>query len=637
MELVVQQRGRRRRWLRRLFSALRWALMLGVLLVSVPGPWGPARLGVTVVSGPSMLPTYDPGDLVLTWRADSYPVGTPIVYGIPAGEPGAGLKVVHRVVGVHPDGSHVTQGDHNEHIDPWRPIDDDVRGRVVLRVPRGGIVLRWFGSPLLLALISGLLTGASVFGWAGRRGGPPPPGGDAGPRRRHRRATPKATVALRVAAAGTVLTAALSATGAQAAPIGALASADLQAFTVPSSVAANPVSYEQVLTSETALEYCATVTVTNHSDQAVEWEITLNISQQPYNATSVSSSWNVTTVSFQPDVWRVKGVEFNAVLAAGASYVWGYCGARTPPDLADATAVATVTSAGGGQYCATVAVTTTSTDWIRWRVTIDHSTAGLTDNNYWLAAEPTNTSNATTISFDGGTGTWVVRGSGSNEYIRASSPASWSYCAPMSAASPLVDATVTATITSSGGGQYCADVSVSTLSTSFIKWRATIDHTTAGLTNGVYWLTAQPTNFWNATSLSFTAGTGTWVLKGTSSNELIKAGQPATFGYCAPTNANADLVDATVSATVTSSGGGQYCANVTVSTTSTEFIRWRATIDHTTPGLTSSTYWLTTQPTNFWNATSDSFSSATGTWVLHGLSWNELIKAGQPQTFGFCT
>jgi signal peptidase len=609
--------------------------MLGVLAVSVPGPFGPARLGVTVVSGPSMLPTYDPGDLVLTWRSDAYPVGTPIVYGIPAGEPGAGLNVVHRVVSLEPGGTHVTQGDNNDHVDPWRPSDADVKGRVVLRVPRGGIVLRWFGSPLLLALLSGLLAGASVFGWAGRRGGPPPPGGDAGVRRRHRRPTPRTKVALRVAAVGTALGAALTATGAQAAPVGTLASADLHAFTVPSSIAANPVSYEQVLTSETALEYCATVTVTNHSDQAVEWEITLNISQQPYNATSVSSSWNVTTVSFQPDVWRVKGVAFNSVLAAGASYIWGYCGARTPPDLADATAVATVTSSGGGQYCASVAVTTTSTDWIRWRVTIDHSTTGLTDNNYWLAAEPTNTSNATTISFDGGTGTWVVRGAGSNEYIRATSPATWSYCAPMSAASPLVDATVSATITSSGGGQYCADVTVSTLSATYIKWRATIDHTTPGLTNGVYWLTAQPTNFWNATSISFSSGT--WVLKGTSSNELIRTGEPVTFGYCAPTNANADLVDATVSATVTSSGGGHYCADVTVSTTSTELIKWRATIDHATPGLTSPTYWLAAQPTNFWNATSDSFNATTGTWVLHGLSWNELIKAGQPQTFGFCT
>ncbi|MDI6909603.1 hypothetical protein [Nocardioides sp.] len=634
VELDTRPR-RRRSWPRRLFSLLRWGFLLAVLALSVPGPFGPARLGVTVVSGPSMLPTYDPGDLVLTWRSGAYPVGTPIVYRIPDG-PGAGLNVVHRVIEVRPDGTQVTRGDHNDHVDPWRPTDADVKGRVVLRVPRGGILLRWFGSPLLLAMISGLLAGASVFGWAGRRGGPPPPGGGAGPPpRRHRRAAPRSKVALRVTAGGAALAAALTATGAHAAPIGTLVSADLSSFEVPSALAANPVSYEQVLTSETALEYCATVTVTNHSDQAVEWEITLNISQQPYNATAVSSSYNVTTVSFQPNLWRVKGVEFNAVLAAGGSYVWGYCGTRTPPDLAEATAVATVTSSGGGQYCATVAVTTLSTDWIRWRVSIDHATVGLTDNNYWLAAEPTNASNATTISFDGGTGTWVVRGSGSNEYVRATSPASWSYCAPMSAAAPLVDATVSATVTSSGGGQYCADVTVSTLSPTYVKWRATVDHTTPGLTNGVYWLGAEPTNFWNATSISF--GSGTWVLKGTASNELIRLGEPVTWGYCAPTNPDADLVDATVSATITSSGGGTYCANVTVSTSSTEFVRWRATIDHTTPGLTAPTYWLVTQPTNFWNATSVSFTALTGTWVLHGLSWNELIKAGQPQTFGFCT
>ena len=438
-----------------------------------------------------------------------------------------------------------------------------------------------------------------------------------------------------MAAGGTALAAALTATGAHAAPVGTLASADLSSFQVPSALAANPVSYEQVLTSETALEYCATVTVTNHSGEAVEWEITLNISQQPYNATAVASSFNVTTVSFQPNLWRVKGVAFNSVLAAGASYVWGYCGTRTPPALADAVAVATVTSSGGGQYCATVAVTTLSTDWIRWRVTLDHTTAGLTDNNYWLAAEPTTTSNATTISFDGGTGTWVVRGSGSNEYIRATSPATWSYCAPMSAASPLVDATASATITSSGAGQYCADVTVSTLSATYVKWRATIDHSTPGLTNSVYWLSAPPTNVWNATSISFASGA--WVLRGTASNELIRLGEPVTFGYCAPPNQDAGLVDATVSATITSSGGGTYCANVTVSTTSTDPVRWRATIDHTTPGLTAPANWLVTQPTNFWNATSVSFTALTGTWVLRGLSWNELITAGQPQTIGFCT
>lgn len=637
MELTLRVR-RRTSFLRRLLTALSGACTVVVVMLSIPTPLGSARLGITVVSGPSMLPTYHPGDLVLTWRSNDYAVGSPVVYGIPAGEAGAGLNVVHRIVAERNDGTFVTQGDNNDHVDPWEPTVSDVRGQVVLRVPRGGIALRWFGSPVVLAMISGLLAGASAFGWAGRGGGgPPPPGGGAGASRRHRRRTPRTKVALRVVAVGTVVSAAVAASGAHAATIGALASADLQAFTVPSSVAANPVSYEQVLVSETALEYCATVTVTNHSEQAVEWEITLNISEQPYNATSVSSSYNVTTVSFQPDLWRVKGVEFNSVLAPGASYVWGYCGARTPPDLSDATAVATVTSSGGGQYCASVVVSTLSTDWIRWRVTIGHTTAGLLDNNYWLAAAPTSVSNASTISFDGGTGDWVVRGSGSNEYVRATSPATWSYCAPMSAASPLVDAVVTASAGAPSGGQYCADITVSTNSATYIKWRATIDHTTVGLTNSVYWLTAEPTNFWNATSLSFTAATGTWVLRGTASNELIKLGQPATFGYCAPTNANAALVDATVSAQVTSSGGGHYCADVTVSTTSPDFVKWRATIDHTTPGLTSPTFWLLSQPTNVWNADSMSFAAATGSWVLRGLSYNDSIKAGSPQTFGFCT
>src|SRR5699024_1033119 len=113
----------------------------------------------------------------------------------------------------------------------------------------------------------------------------------------------------------------------------------LFAAAMPASVSNNPVSYAQELVSETPTEYCADVTVTNNSDQAVEWEVTLDISAAPYNAASIASSWNVSTVAFAPGAWRVKGVEFNSVLAAGASYAWGYCATRTPPALTDATAV----------------------------------------------------------------------------------------------------------------------------------------------------------------------------------------------------------------------------------------------------------------------------------------------------------
>lgn len=31
------------------------------------------------------------------------------------------------------------------------------------------------------------------------------------------------------------------------------------------------------------------------------------------------------------------------------------------------------------------------------------------------------------------------------------------------------------------------------------------------------------------------------------------------------------------------------------------------------------------------------FTAATGSWMLRGLSYNDSIKVGAPQTFGFCT
>jgi signal peptidase len=355
----------------------------------------------------------------------------------------------------------------------------------------------------------------------------------------------------------------------------------------------------------------------------------------------VASSYGVTTVSFQPDLWRVRGADYNAVIAGGGTYEWGYCGARSPTGLVDASVSVNVTQSDAQSYCATATVSTASTDWIRWRATLDHSTSGITENAYWLAAEPTNTNSMTTVSFDSGTGTWVTRGVASNEYIRAGTNATFGYCAPAGAASPLVDATLSVSITSSDSQQYCASVTASTTSAAYVKWKATITHSTPGLTGSTYWLTAVPTNLNNAATVSFDAGTGTWVLQGLSYNQLIKAGSPATWGYCAPTNQSADLVDATVSVTrngTSSAPGGQYCADVTVSTTSTDWVKWRAVLTQATPNLTGPNYALTSQPTNFWNATSIDFTSGSGTWRwrLRGVGWNDLIKVGSPQTFGFC-
>ncbi len=200
--------------------------------------------------------------------------------------------------------------------------------------------------------------------------------------------------------------------------------------------------------------------------------------------------------------------------------------------LTDAVVTGLVTSATATQFCVTGTVSTTSVSYIRWRATVDHSTDGVTDSSTWLAATPTSYDGATQVSFTAGTGTWVVTGGGTNDLVRLGEPATFHYCAPTGAAAPLTDAVSTASVTSSGVGWYCATVTVSTLSTSWIRWRSTIDHLTVGLTSPTLWLTAQPPTYASATPISFTAGTGTWKVEGVTSNRVVKVGNPTTYTFC---------------------------------------------------------------------------------------------------------
>ncbi len=148
-------------------------LLVVGLVVFVSAAWflWPVRWGGTyaevVVSGHSMEPTFHTGDLVVTRKGDRYRVGDKVVYQIPKGEPGAGIHVVHRIIGSRPDGTLVLQGDNRTTPDDWRPRTKDVVGRVVAVVPMAGRVLLWLAQPLVLAAIVGLIL--TVWLWPERR------------------------------------------------------------------------------------------------------------------------------------------------------------------------------------------------------------------------------------------------------------------------------------------------------------------------------------------------------------------------------------------------------------------------------------------------------------------------------------
>src|SRR5215210_1217236 len=81
---------------RRVIGALAWLPVLAALWLLAPTQWG-GHLGLTVVSGHSMEPTYYTHDLVFTWKRDTYAPGEVVVYTVPEGDPGEGYHVVHRV------------------------------------------------------------------------------------------------------------------------------------------------------------------------------------------------------------------------------------------------------------------------------------------------------------------------------------------------------------------------------------------------------------------------------------------------------------------------------------------------------------------------------------------------------------
>ena len=108
-----------------------------------------------VVHGHSMEPTYVTGDLVVLDTAATPEIGHIIVFKIPADEPGAGLLVVHRIIGIRDDGTFITQGDNAQNPDVFLTARSDILGSPRFAVPHGGQAIAILSSPIGLAAATG--------------------------------------------------------------------------------------------------------------------------------------------------------------------------------------------------------------------------------------------------------------------------------------------------------------------------------------------------------------------------------------------------------------------------------------------------------------------------------------------------
>src|SRR5215207_1252444 len=95
-----------------------------------------------------MEPLYHRGDLVIIRAQSDYQVGDIVTYRHPQIGP-----VIHRIIGR--DVEHfIFKGDHNDFIDPYRPVRADLIGISWIELPSVGNVLSKLRTPLYMAILA---------------------------------------------------------------------------------------------------------------------------------------------------------------------------------------------------------------------------------------------------------------------------------------------------------------------------------------------------------------------------------------------------------------------------------------------------------------------------------------------------
>ena len=125
---------------------------------------GPAHY--VIVSGHSMEPTLQSGDLAFLVRHSSYRRGEIVAYRIRAGEEGAGSVVIHRIIGGSAASGYVTKGDNRKGRDTWRPDPGDVIGSMAFRLSGAGAVPVALATPVGLGAVAGVLAFLLMAGGA---------------------------------------------------------------------------------------------------------------------------------------------------------------------------------------------------------------------------------------------------------------------------------------------------------------------------------------------------------------------------------------------------------------------------------------------------------------------------------------
>ncbi len=139
-------------------------IRIKLILIAISIPFilyfWPTALGgettVLIVQGNSMLPTIQPGSLVVAKVAPSYGSNDIVAYQWKQGS--ATKNIVHRIID-ETDNGFVIKGDNNPRKDPGFYTEDDILGTVIFATPYVGDLLGLLRNPVVLVL-SGVVIAA---------------------------------------------------------------------------------------------------------------------------------------------------------------------------------------------------------------------------------------------------------------------------------------------------------------------------------------------------------------------------------------------------------------------------------------------------------------------------------------------
>ncbi|MGH9019235.1 MAG: signal peptidase I, partial [Acidimicrobiales bacterium] len=140
------------------------ATLVAAAGLTIIGALATGEVHLVTTHGISMEPRFTTGDLAVIVPAPRYRVGEIVGYHSPM----LHIVVLHRIVAEH-KGLFTFKGDNNSFVDPVHLPASAIVGRLWLHIPRGGVVLAWFRSPVFLGLAAFLVMALGVGERARRR------------------------------------------------------------------------------------------------------------------------------------------------------------------------------------------------------------------------------------------------------------------------------------------------------------------------------------------------------------------------------------------------------------------------------------------------------------------------------------